>query len=84
MQILLIFNKFSVLFYRILPESPRWLLTMGRVEETIEILEEAARVNKIVLPANTHKLLKQVCIFVFMLVCIYQNVFQSTAYILTI
>ncbi|XP_075227145.1 organic cation transporter protein-like isoform X2 [Lycorma delicatula] len=43
----------------ILPESPRWLLTMGRVEETFEVLEEAARVNKITLPANTHKLLKQ-------------------------
>jgi MFS family permease len=38
---------FSVLY---LPESPRWLLEVGKTEEAERILHEAARVNGIVLP----------------------------------
>nr|CAD7408877.1 unnamed protein product [Timema poppensis] len=44
----------------ILPESPRWLLAMGRKDEVMVILKEAARVNKRQLPANTDKILQQV------------------------
>nr|CAD7453463.1 unnamed protein product [Timema tahoe] len=43
----------------ILPESPRWLLAMGRKDEVMLILKEAARVNKRQLPANTDKILQQ-------------------------
>ncbi|CAG2060084.1 unnamed protein product [Timema podura] len=46
---------------RILPESPRWLLAMGRKDEVMLILKEAARVNKRQLPANTDKILQQSC-----------------------
>ncbi|GBP82663.1 Organic cation transporter protein [Eumeta japonica] len=38
----------SVLFlsyYFLLPESPRWLMTTGRTDEAVKILENAAKVN---------------------------------------
>lgn len=41
---------FGYIFF--LPESPRWLLTRGRVAEALEILEVMARVNKRKLPAS--------------------------------
>jgi len=47
-------------FIRFVPESPRWLLAMGRVEETMEVLEKASKINKHPLPANMDKILKQV------------------------
>ncbi|KAL0276171.1 UNVERIFIED_CONTAM: hypothetical protein PYX00_003794 [Menopon gallinae] len=43
----------------ILPESPRWLMAMGKVEDNVEILKEAAQVNKRTLPPNIDKLLQQ-------------------------
>ena len=46
--------------YRVLPESPRWLLALGRTEEVTVILQEAARVNKRTLPASLDKILRQV------------------------
>lgn len=36
--------------FRFLPESPRWLLAKGRLEEGSKILETLARVNKNELP----------------------------------
>ncbi|CAH1381289.1 unnamed protein product [Tenebrio molitor] len=33
-------------YYWILPESPRWLLTVGRKEQAIRVLEKAARHNR--------------------------------------
>lgn len=45
---------------RFVPESPRWLLAMGRVEETMEVLQKASKINKHPLPVNMDKILKQV------------------------
>ena len=33
-------------FFRFIPDSPRWLIKKGRTRETIEILIEAAKMNK--------------------------------------
>ncbi|XP_019762467.1 organic cation transporter protein isoform X2 [Dendroctonus ponderosae] len=44
-----------LLAWFILPESPRWLLALGRTKEVLKILEDAARFNKKELPANLDK-----------------------------
>ncbi|KAL1509462.1 hypothetical protein ABEB36_004191 [Hypothenemus hampei] len=44
-----------LLSWFILPESPRWLLALGRTKEVIEILEKAAKFNKKTLPNNLDK-----------------------------
>lgn len=46
-----------LLFWYILPESPRWLLARGRIGELKQIIETAARWNKKTLPPNYEKLL---------------------------
>ncbi|NWH74952.1 S22AE protein, partial [Piaya cayana] len=45
------------IFIRVLPESPRWLVTKGRVEEAKKVLQKAASFNKSTIPPG---LLEQV------------------------
>ncbi|XP_017845103.1 organic cation transporter protein isoform X2 [Drosophila busckii] len=41
-----------------LPESPRWLLAQGRLEELCRLIERAAKMNGTLLPANYQKTLE--------------------------
>ncbi|KAJ8716704.1 hypothetical protein PYW07_003331 [Mythimna separata] len=41
----------------VLPESPRWLLSMGKTQEAKVILEKAAKINKREMPSDIDKLL---------------------------
>ncbi|CAH2238396.1 organic cation transporter protein-like [Pararge aegeria] len=36
---------FVIFYYRLIPESPRWLITRGKTEEAIEVLTKIARRN---------------------------------------
>ncbi|XP_049820741.1 organic cation transporter protein-like isoform X2 [Aethina tumida] len=44
-----------VVLWWVLPESPRWLLAMGRTHEVMRILEGAAKMNQRDLPQNLDK-----------------------------
>lgn len=44
-----------------MPESPRWLLSVGRKDLVMRILQDAARANRMALPASLDKQLQQVC-----------------------
>ena len=46
-------NLLMLVYWFYLPESPRWLLTMGRVKEFNLVLGEAAHVNKRQIQLNT-------------------------------
>lgn len=45
-------NNSHDFFRYIIPESPRWLLAKGRTDELIKTIEQAAQLNKLVLPEN--------------------------------
>ena len=42
----------SVLMYWLLPESPRWLLSVGKIKEAEEIVRSGAKYNNITLPQD--------------------------------
>lgn len=49
----------SLLLHRYwLPESPRWLLAQGRLEELYRLVEQAAKMNGTTLPSNYQKTLE--------------------------
>lgn len=52
-------NRFLVPVARYLPESPRWLLSMGRVEECEAIMKKVAATNGRALPPNLRELLEE-------------------------
>lgn len=43
-----------------LPESPRWLASRGRVEDSAHVLKYIAKVNKTTLPENTYEVLQKI------------------------
>lgn len=46
----------NIFYYRFfLPESPRWLLALGKTKEVFKILETAAKFNGKELPTNLDK-----------------------------
>lgn len=51
---------------RFLPESPRWLLAKGRLEEASKILETLARVNNKELPDTFRQKLKVSIVFILL------------------
>lgn len=54
-----IFFFFLLSFYRfVVPESPRWLLCKGRINDVKEIIKKAAAFNGRQLPDNYEKMLK--------------------------
>ncbi|KNC21760.1 Organic cation transporter protein [Lucilia cuprina] len=61
MQLVISLPWFFILFiWYCVPESPRWLLATGRLEELFAIVERAARINGTTLPTNYKKSLEAV------------------------
>ncbi|XP_077984187.1 organic cation transporter protein-like [Glandiceps talaboti] len=45
-------NTLFLIYWCVLPESPRWLFSMGRDKEAIEIIKKSAKINKVSLPED--------------------------------
>ena len=46
----------KLFLFRMVPESPRWLVTKGRFDEALKILKGGARMNKKTLPSDNEML----------------------------
>jgi len=57
-------------FLRILPESPRWLLATGRLDQVLAVLQTAAKINNRPIPSGIDKLLHQVLSIIALLASI--------------
>ncbi|XP_055853828.1 solute carrier family 22 member 4 isoform X2 [Episyrphus balteatus] len=59
MQLVISVPWIALLFiWYCVPESPRWLLARGRLDELVELIERAARMNGRTLPSNYRKSLE--------------------------
>ena len=45
-------TKLLIILCRMVPESPRWLVTKGRFDEALKILKAGAKMNKKTLPSD--------------------------------
>ncbi|XP_050437931.1 organic cation transporter protein-like isoform X2 [Adelges cooleyi] len=48
---------FFLVLHWFIPESPRWLLAMGKVDETMVVLQKASKINNQPLPPNMDKII---------------------------
>lgn len=66
-------EEFTDMYYRWLPESPRWLIIQGRYKEALTVLTHAAKMNAKTLPQDDYIICamtnigKQVCIYLVVL-----------------
>lgn len=62
--LLMVFTTIPCIIYffmfKLLPESPRWLASRGRVKESAKVLEYIARINKTSVPENTYEVLQKI------------------------
>lgn len=58
MNVLLICVVFVILFYSVIPESPRWLYTNNKHEQADVIVRKMAKVNKVELPEKLDVVVK--------------------------
>jgi len=50
---------FLVLLWKLIPESPRWLVSIGKKDVAMKTVQTIAKVNKVPLPTNIEKILEE-------------------------
>jgi len=59
-MIIFSFLKNVYLLFRVLPESPRWLLAMRKQDKLMEVLKRGAATNRLPIPTDPEKILSKV------------------------